>query len=289
MSDHLVLIDGSSWVYKRYFTQLGTVHSETGQPNGAISGFCETLWNLRKDDVSHIAVAFDTPGKTFRHDLLPAYKANRSTKPDDLVALLQEARHACAAFGIHAIEWPGHEADDAIASAAKAAAAAGMSVSISSMDKDLYQLVGPGISVLSSLRMVVTRYDADAVKAKTGVWPTQIPDWLAIVGDVSDNIPGIDGLGEKGAALLIQHFGSVEFMLEHIGRVPRLPRVGKFAQRLWAERENLRLYRDVATLRHDPAFDIAPLAIQPLSRWKVRGYLEKIDHPALARQILEAA
>lgn len=286
---HLVLIDGSSWVYKRYYTALATTNADTGQPNGAISGFCETLWNLRKEGVSHIAVAFDTPGATFRHALLPSYKGQRPKKPDDLVALLTEARLACKAFGIECIEWPEHEADDSIASAAIAAMQKGISVSISTMDKDLFQLVQPGISVLSSLRMVVTRYDEEAVFAKTGVRPAQIPDWLAIVGDTSDNIPGIDGLGEKGAAQILQAFGSIEGILEHISRVARLPRVGKHAARLYAERDNLALYRQVATLRHDPAFDVAPLAIQPISRWKVGGYLEKIDHPALLREIRESA
>ncbi len=194
----LLLVDGSSYLY-RAFHALPPLTSSKGEPTGAVLGVLNMLNKLMKEESpQRVAIVFDAPGRTFRDDLFDQYKAHRTPMPDDLRSQLQPLLEAVTALGLPLLRVAGVEADDVIGTLAVRAAAAGFDVLISTGDKDMAQLVDPHISLVNT--MSNTRLDRDGVKAKFDVFPEQIVDYLALVGDSSDNIPGITGVGPKTAA-----------------------------------------------------------------------------------------
>ncbi len=242
MGDHLYLIDGSGYIFRAYH-KLPPLTTAAGVPAGAVYGFTTMLWKLVKDlqgegGPSHLAVIFDHSARSFRNDMYADYKAHRPPPPEDLVPQFPLVRDAVRAFSIPCVEVEGYEADDVIASYAVAARAAGMEVTIVSSDKDLMQLVGPGLTMLDTLGN--KHFGPDEVREKFGVGPEKLGEVLALMGDSVDNVPGVPGIGPKFAADLVNEFGDLEQLLA------RLPEVKRPKQR-----EALELHADKARMSRE--------------------------------------
>jgi DNA polymerase-1 len=198
----LVLVDGSSYLY-RAFHALPALSTARGEPTGAVLGVVNMLYKLLDDyGPDAMAVVFDAPGRTFRDDLYAEYKANRPPMPDELRAQVDPLLETIGAMGIPLLRVEGVEADDVIGTLARAASAAGLSTVISTGDKDLAQLVDERVTLVNT--MDNTTLDRTGVESKFGVPPERIIDYLALVGDSSDNIPGVPGVGPKTAAKWLQ-------------------------------------------------------------------------------------
>ena len=207
----IVLVDGSSYVY-RAFHALPPLTNSRGQATGAVKGVISMLRRLRKDyPQSPIAVVFDAKGKTFRDDMYPLYKANRPPMPDELREQIEPIHEIVKAMGLPFICEPGVEADDVIGTLARQASEQGRDVIISTGDKDMAQLVDRHTTLVNT--MTNTVMDEAGVKDKFGVGPELIIDFLALMGDKVDNIPGVPGVGEKTALGLLQGLGSVDHIL----------------------------------------------------------------------------
>jgi DNA polymerase-1 len=213
----LLLVDGSSYLYRAYHA-LPNLTGPGGVPTGAVHGFIAMLKKLRSDHpAAHAACVFDAKGKTFRDDWYPEYKANRSPMPEDLAKQIEPIHEAVRLLGWPVLEIPGIEADDAIGTLAKRAADAGQRVIVSTGDKDLAQLVNERVTLINT--MSNERLDVEAVKAKFGVAPERIVDYLTLVGDSVDNVPGVDKVGPKTAAKWIAEHGSLEAVMANADRI----------------------------------------------------------------------
>jgi DNA polymerase-1 len=240
-SRKLVLVDGSSYLY-RAFHALPPLTNSRGEPTGAVLGVLNMLQKLLKEEApDRVAVVFDAPGRTFRDDLFEQYKANRAPMPDDLRAQVEPLLEAVAAMGLPLLRIAGVEADDVIGTLAMRGAEDGFSVLISTGDKDMAQLVGPQIELVNT--MSNTRLDRLGVKVKFDVYPEQIVDYLALVGDSSDNIPGVTGVGPKTAAKWLNQFHTLDELLAHASEIP-----GKVGDNLRNELGVLELSRKLATI-----------------------------------------
>ncbi len=237
----LVLVDGSSYLY-RAFHALPPLTNSRGEPTGAVLGVLNMLLKLLKEEEpERIAIVFDAPGRTFRDDLFEQYKANRAPMPDDLRAQIEPLLDAVTAMGLPLLRIAGVEADDVIGTLAMRGAEAGFEVLISTGDKDMAQLVGPQIGLVNT--MSNTRLDRIGVKAKFDVYPEQIVDYLALVGDSSDNIPGVKGVGPKTAAKWLNQYQTLDGLLAHAAEIP-----GKVGENLRNELAVLELSRKLATI-----------------------------------------
>jgi DNA polymerase-1 len=240
----LVLVDGSSYLY-RAFHALPPFTNSRGEPTGAVFGVLNMLAKFLKDyDPERIAVVFDAPGKTFRDELFVEYKAHRPPMPDDLRAQIQPLFEAVRAQGLPILREPGVEADDVIGTLACQAAKQGMNVLISTGDKDMAQLVDQHITLINTMSGTVL--DRAGVKAKFDVYPEQIIDYLALVGDSSDNIPGIDKVGPKTAAKWLGTYTTLDALVADAANVS-----GKVGENLRAGLGMLELARKLATIRTD--------------------------------------
>ncbi|HEX9772287.1 MAG TPA: DNA polymerase I [Steroidobacteraceae bacterium] len=247
----LVLVDGSSYLY-RAFHALPPLSNSRGEPTGAVLGVLNMLLRLLKeDDPPLIGVVFDAPGRTFRDDLYAEYKANRPAMPDDLRAQVEPLIEAVEALGLPLLRVPGVEADDVIGTLAQRASAAGLDVVISTGDKDMAQLVDARISLVNT--MTGTRLDRAGVKAKFDVFPEQIVDYLALVGDASDNIPGVPKVGPKTAAKWLNQYTTLDTLLENRDRIE-----GKVGESLREHTVELALSRQLATIRSDLELPVQP-------------------------------
>ena len=208
------LIDGSSYLY-RAFHAMPPLTTSTGLPTGAVKGVTNMLRNLRKENPdSYYLSIFDAKGKNFRHDIYKDYKANRPPMPEDLREQLSPLKEICNAMGMPVIEIPNVEADDVIATLAVMGSQQGMPMVISSLDKDLMQLVeDPLVKMMNTMNNQI--YDVAGVKEKFGVHPTQIVDYLAIVGDTSDNIPGVPKVGPKTAVKWLSEFKNLHGIIDN--------------------------------------------------------------------------
>lgn len=215
MNKHLLLIDSSGFAYRAFYggSKWPRYRERDGAPTGTVLSFLEMLWRLlgaaSADPVSHAAAVFDPPGKTFRHEIFHAYKANRQERDPELSLQLPTMRHAAAALGLLPVEALGFEADDVIATLARQGVEAGLRVTIVSSDKDMGQLVRDGhVEIVDPLanKRVLEKH----VVEKFGVPPRLVPDVQALAGDAVDNIPGVDGMGHDTAARLIRKLGSLE-------------------------------------------------------------------------------
>ncbi len=252
----LVLVDGSSYLY-RAFHALPPLGNSRGEPTGAVLGVLNMLNKLLKEESpGRIAVVFDAPGRTFRDDLFEQYKAHRPPMPDDLRAQIAPLLEAVEALGLPMLRIEGVEADDVIGTLALRAAADGDTVLISTGDKDMAQLVRPGIGLVNT--MSNTRLDRDGVKAKFDVWPEQIVDYLALVGDSSDNIPGITGVGPKTAAKWLGQWGTLDALVAHAGEIG-----GKVGENLRRELPTLELSRKLATIATGLELPVSPQELTP--------------------------
>ena len=276
----LVLVDGSSYLY-RAFHALPPLANSRGEPTGAVFGVLNMLNSfLNTFAPARIAVVFDAPGRTFRDDLFAEYKAHRPPMPDDLRTQIEPLLAAVQALGLPLLRVVGVEADDVIGTLARAAAQRGLQVLISTGDKDMAQLVGDNIRLINT--MSGSKYDRDAVKAKFDVWPEQIIDYLALVGDSSDNIPGIDKVGPKTAAKWLGQYGTLDRIVENAGAIS-----GKVGENLRAGLETLALSRKLATIRCDLEL---PVSIEDLTRKAadtdaLRELYSRLELRSLLRQL----
>src|SRR3979411_2388063 len=246
----LILVDGSGYLY-RAFHALPPLSNSKGQPTGAVLGVLNMLNKMVKEESpDRIAVVFDAPGRTFRDDLFEQYKAHRPAMPDDLRSQVQPLYDTVAAMGLPLLRVPGVEADDVIGTLAKQGAASGYDVLISTGDKDMAQLVGPQIGLINT--MSNTRLDRAGVKAKFDVFPEQIVDYLALVGDSSDNIPGITGGGPKTASKWLNQYQTLDELIAHIAEIG-----GKVGENLRNELPMLELSRKLATIDTALSLDIS--------------------------------
>lgn len=251
--DHLYLIDGSGYIFRAYHALPPLTRKRDGMPMGAVSGFCNMLYKLMADTrsgetVTHIAVIFDSSRATFRNEIYPAYKANRSETPPDLIPQFPLIRDAVRAFNIICTEQDGFEADDLIASFAHQALARKARVTIVSSDKDLMQLVGDGVDMLDPMKNV--HIGPEQVFEKFGVPPEKVVDVQSLAGDSSDNVPGVPGIGVKTAAQLIQEYGDLDHLLARAGEIKQNKRresLIEYAAQARISRELVRLRQDVAT------------------------------------------
>ena len=276
----LLLVDGSSYLY-RAFHALPPLTNSRGEPTGAVLGVVNMLNKLIKDEKpDRVAVVFDAPGRTFRDELFEQYKAHRPPMPDALRAQVQPLLDVVAAMGLPVLRIPGVEADDVIGTLAKRAVAGGFVVSISTGDKDIAQLVGPNIDLVNT--MSGTRLDPEGVKAKFDVLPEQMVDYLALVGDASDNIPGVSGVGPKTAAKWLAQYGSLDAIVEHAGEI-----AGKVGDNLRAELQTLELSRRLATIVTDVPIDAGPetLRAAPPNREALRALYATLEFRLLLKSL----
>jgi DNA polymerase I len=240
----LVLIDGSSYLYRAFYA-LPPLTNSKGVPTGAVYGVLNMLSKfVREYTPPHIGVVFDAPGKTFRDEIFAEYKAHRPPMPDDLRSQTEPLLAAVEALGLPVLRIDGVEADDVIGTLACRAAAAGQSVLISTGDKDMAQLVNDQITLINTMSGTVL--DRAGVKNKFDVYPEQIIDYLALVGDSSDNIPGIEKVGPKTAAKWLNSYSTLDGLLAHASEI-----TGKVGENLRAGLETLALSRQLATIRTD--------------------------------------
>src|SRR5262245_36507409 len=248
---HVYLVDGSGYIFRAFHALPPLTRPSDGLPVGAVHGFCAMLWKLLQDakrgsGPTHLAVIFDASEKTFRNEIYKDYKAHRPPAPEELVPQFSLIRDAVKAFNIACLEQAGYEADDLIATYAKDALAAGGDVTIVSSDKDLMQLVGPGVSMLDTMKN--RNIGPDEVRERFGVPPEKVVDVQALAGDSTDNVPGVPGIGVKTAAELINEYGDLDTLLERAGEIKqtkRRERLQEFALQAKLSRELVRLKDDV--------------------------------------------
>ncbi|MDE2088960.1 MAG: DNA polymerase I [Gammaproteobacteria bacterium] len=268
----LILVDGSSYLY-RAFHALPPLTNSRGEPTGAVYGVINMLRRLLADhDPEYLAVVFDARGETFRDALYEHYKAHRPPMPDDLAAQVEPLLAVVRALGLPLLQIEGVEADDVIGTLAARAVAGGMPVLISTGDKDMAQLVGDRVTLVNTMSNTVL--DRPGVIAKFGVPPERIIDYLALVGDSSDNIPGVPMVGPKTAAKWLAQYGSLDDLVAHAGEVP-----GKVGENLRASLEQLPLARKLATLRCDLPLeqDVQDLRRRPVDVETLRAWFERLE------------
>ncbi|ARJ64964.1 DNA polymerase I [Magnetospirillum sp. ME-1] len=265
---HVYLIDGSGFIF-RAFHGLPPMTRADGTPVNAVYGFTTMLMKLLSDtDADHVAVIFDSSRKTFRSDIYPEYKAHRPPAPEELVPQFPLVREATRAFDLPAIELEGFEADDLIATYARLGLEAGARVTIVSSDKDLMQLVGPGVEMYDPMK---NRAIGEAeVREKFGVPPDKVVDVQALCGDSSDNVPGVPGIGVKTAAQLIEEYGDLDTLLARAGEIKQPKR----RETLIANAELARISRELVRLRADAPVPVplAELDVKPPAPDKLAAF-----------------
>jgi len=280
----LVLVDGSSYLY-RAFHALPPLVSSKGEPTGAVLGVLNMLQKLVKEESPQfIAVVFDAPGKTFRDALFEQYKAQRAPMPDDLRSQVQPLLDCVVSMGLPLLRIEGVEADDVIGTLAQRAAASDIDVLISTGDKDMAQLVNDRIMLVNT--MTGSRLDRAGVKTKFEVFPEQIVDYLALVGDTSDNIPGVPKVGPKTAAKWLNEYGTLDKLVENAQAI-----TGKVGESLRDSLKSLELSRRLATLVCDVPLDYEPealLATEP-NRERLKELYTRYELRAFLRALTEGA
>ncbi|MCF1265544.1 DNA polymerase I [Morganella morganii] len=251
----LILVDGSSYLYRAYHA-FPPLTNSAGQPTGAMYGVLNMLRSLiMQYEPSHVAVVFDAKGKTFRDELFEAYKSHRPSMPDDLREQIAPLHDMVVAMGMPLLSVPGVEADDVIGTLAKQAAAEGRAVLISTGDKDMAQLVTPDITLINTMNNTIL--GPEEVETKYGVPPSLIIDYLALMGDSSDNIPGVPGVGEKTAQALLQGLGSLDDIYTDLSKIAGLSFRGAktLAPKMETNKEMAYLSYTLATIKTDVVLD----------------------------------
>jgi len=247
----LVLVDGSSYLY-RAFHAMPNLSNSRNEPTGAVYGVTNMLRRLLKDyDPEQVAVVFDAPGKTFRDDIYPEYKAHRPPMPDDLRSQIEQIHEIVRAMGLPLLMVEGVEADDVIGTLARQAAAEGRDALISTGDKDMAQLVDGHVTLVDTMKDA--RYDRAGVQDRFGVPPERIIEYLALIGDTSDNIPGVPGVGPKTAVKWLTEYGSLDNLVAHAADIK-----GKAGENLRAALGQLPLARQLATIKCDVPLEFRP-------------------------------
>ncbi|NNF66715.1 MAG: DNA polymerase I [Gammaproteobacteria bacterium] len=284
-----ILIDGMSYLY-RAFHALPPLTSAAGEPTGAIVGVTNMLLKLlRQYEPEKLAVVFDAKGKTFRDELFEQYKAHRPPMPDELRSQLPILIEIVSALGLPMLRIPGVEADDVIGTLATQAKAEGMDTVVSTIDKDMAQLVGKGITLIDTMFDRVM--DRKRVNEKFGVEPEQMIDYLALVGDTSDNIPGVPGVGPKTASGLLGHFKNIDEIYADLDEVAnvKVRGAGKLGAKLEKHHEDVLLSRKLATIMTDVKLDVVPATLirQAPDEAALREIYTRLDLNSLLRQLPE--
>ncbi|MGV1801327.1 DNA polymerase I [Agrobacterium vitis] len=289
--DHLFLVDGSGFIFRAFHALPALTRKSDGLPVGAVSGFCNMMWKLLTEarDTSvgvtptHLAVIFDYSSKTFRKDLYPEYKANRSAPPEDLVPQFGLIRQATRAFNLPCIETEGFEADDIIATYARAAEAIGADVTIVSSDKDLMQLVTANVHMYDSMKD--KQIGIPDVIEKWGVPPEKMIDLQSLTGDSTDNIPGIPGIGPKTAAQLLEEYGDLETLMARASEIKQ----NKRRENILAGAELVKLSRQLVTLRTDVPLDMPldALMLEKQDGPKLVAFLKAMEFTSLTRRVAD--
>ncbi len=259
MADRVYLLDGMSLLFRAYHALMRTgLHAPSGEPTFATFGFANMLLALlRSEQPELVAVVFDTPAPTFRHEHYAPYKATRQVPPEDLAIQIEHVKGFLDALGIPRLEVPGYEADDLIATLARQAADQGYTVFCVTSDKDFFQLLSERIVVLRPTTREGTEYerwDLQRLRSQWGLTPEQVVDFLALVGDPVDNVPGVRGVGEKTALQLLQHFGSLEELYAKLDTLQK----PSLRERLREGYHNAFLSRQLVRLRTDAPVTFSP-------------------------------
>ena len=251
-----LLVDGSSYLYRAYHV-MGTLSNSRNQPTGAIYGVINMLRKLMRDyNPQYIAMVFDAKGSTFRHDMYPQYKATRPPMPDDLRAQIEPLHAVIRAMGVPLLVVKGVEADDVIGTLARQATQLAINTIISTGDKDMTQLVDEHVTLINTMNNTVT--DVQTVYEKYGLTPDRFVDYLALIGDKSDNIPGVSGIGPKTASKLLRQYHSLAGVIYHADEVK-----GKMGEKLLKAKAHLPLSYKLATIKCDVALDDTPTTLTP--------------------------
>ncbi len=284
MQGSLYIVDAYNYLYRAFFA-LPPLTTRMGQPTGAIHGLCSMLLKIeREHSPSHLVAVFDSPGATFRDAIYPAYKSNRPPMPPELAAQIDLVPKVIGAFGISSLRVPGVEADDLIATLTRKASATDLQVVICSSDKDLMQLIGPGISMLDAMKNRLV--GPSGVQEKWGVPPERVGDLLALVGDAVDNVPGVPGIGPKTAAALIAEFGSLDGLLARVSEVK-----GKRGEALREHIEQVKMARALVALKEDVDLgrDLASLQRRPPDRGALEQLFTEMEFHRMMGQVDAAA
>ena len=282
----LLLIDGHSMAYRAFFAlPVDNFKTTSGQPTNAIYGFASMLINLIKEEQpSHIAIAFDVSRKTFRTEKFPEYKANRSSTPDEFRSQMSHLNEMVECFGIRHFELEGYEADDVIASIAKKAQTEKFQVLICTGDRDSFQLVNENVTVLYPKKGVteMSRMTPRAVYEKYGLTPTQYPDFAALRGDPSDNLPSVPGVGEKTATKWISDYGSLDKLIANSAEI-----AGKVGQSLRENISTIQLNRELTQLLDDldVNIEIADLSWSGFDSNRMGNFFDKMQIKALKERL----
>jgi len=275
---HVFLIDGSGFIFRAFYGIKADMSRADGTPTNAVYGFTQMLLKMVDDtDADYIAVVFDRARKTFRSDIYPEYKAHRPPPPDELIPQFDLVREATQAMNIAMVDMDGFEADDLIATYARQAVAVGADVTVVSSDKDLMQLVGPKVKMFDAMKN--KEIGPDQVREKFGVGPDRVIDVQALAGDSSDNVPGVQGIGIKTAAQLVEEYGDLDGILARAEEIKQPKR----RQVLIDQADMARVSRELVTLRDDVPVEV------PLENFKTReidpekllGFLQQQEFKSL--------
>jgi DNA polymerase-1 len=287
--DHLFLVDGSGYIFRAYHALPPLTRKSDGLQVNAVLGFCNMLWKLlaemKTDKPTHLAVVFDKSEKTFRTDFFPEYKAHRPNAPEDLIPQFPLIREAVHAFEIPCLEQAGYEADDLIATYARLACEAKATTTIVSSDKDLMQLVGNGVTMYDTMKD--KRIGAAEVMEKFGVPPDKVIEVQALIGDSSDNVPGVPGIGVKTAAQLIGEYGDLETLLKRASEIKQ----DKRRQSLIDNAEIARISKRLVTLDQNVPLDVAvdQLAVHEPDYKNLIAFLKAMEFNTITRRVAEKA
>jgi DNA polymerase-1 len=290
MGDELFLIDGNSLAYRAFFALPESIATSTGQPTNAIFGFASMLVKIMTDYGPKATLVVWDAGSSGRKELYEDYKAQRTTRPDLLKEQWPHLEPLVDAFGYRNYAVAGYEADDVIASIVEQARTADppVPVMVVTCDRDAYQLVGDGVRIMTTSRGITdTRvYDTEGVIDRYGIGPELIPDFIGLKGDTSDNIPGVPGIGDKTAAELLQRFGSLEQVLDHVDDISGAKR----QQNLRDHADDARISKTLATIKRDIPIeiDIQTFASQPPDRSKLREVFRQFELREPLRRLEEA-
>jgi DNA polymerase I len=288
--DHVFLVDGSSYIFRAYHALPPLNRKSDGLQVNAVLGFCNMLWKLMRDmkpdeQPTHLAVVFDKSERTFRTELYPEYKSHRPDPPDDLRPQFAFIREAVRAFDIPCLEQPGYEADDLIATYVRQACDAGATATIVASDKDLMQLVNDCVIMYDTMKD--RRIGIPEVIEKFGVPPEKMIEVQALIGDSTDNVPGVPGIGVKTAAQLIGEYGDLETLLARAGEIKQEKR----RQALIEHAEKARLSKKLVTLDANVKLDVplADLAVHDPDYKRLIAFLKAMEFSTLTRRVAEFA
>ena len=291
-TDHYYLIDGSGYIFRAYYALPPLTRKSDGLPTGAVSGFCSMLYKLLEDAKSadnedkptHFAVVFDAARKNFRNDIYVDYKANRGEAPEDLIPQFEYFRKSVEAFNLPSIEMLNYEADDLIATYTDQILKKGAKVTIVSSDKDFMQLFKKNVRIFDPIKNKIL--NLDDVKNKFGVEPNMIIDVQAVVGDPSDNVPGVPGIGVKTAAELINHYKTLENLLNKVEEIKQ----NKKRESIILNKEKAILSKKLVTLKHDVPVKntLESFRLKNINKEKLYSFLREMEFNRLLSNVISS-